>query len=168
MSERKTLYKWFWAWDFEKEERWLNEMAMSGWVLVSVGFCRYSFERCAPGEYQVRLEMHGWDDGYVSFMQEMGAEYVGRFAAWLYFRKRTADGPFDLFSDIDSRIRHLEKIARVLLIIGLANLIIGTINAINGSSVGVLNLLVATVLMYGLGRIHGKKETLETDRQLHE
>ena len=27
MTERKTLYKWLWAWDFEKEERWLNEMA---------------------------------------------------------------------------------------------------------------------------------------------
>ena len=33
MSERKTVRKWFWAWDFEKEEEWLNDMAMSGWVL---------------------------------------------------------------------------------------------------------------------------------------
>ena len=27
MSETKTLHKWFWVWEFEKEERWLNEMA---------------------------------------------------------------------------------------------------------------------------------------------
>ena len=24
MSETKTLHKWFWVWEFEKEERWLN------------------------------------------------------------------------------------------------------------------------------------------------
>ena len=24
---RKKVYKWFWAWEFDKEEKWLNEMA---------------------------------------------------------------------------------------------------------------------------------------------
>jgi hypothetical protein len=37
MAERKKIWKWFWVWDFEKEERWLNQMAMEGWVLVDVG-----------------------------------------------------------------------------------------------------------------------------------
>ena len=32
MENRKTIRKWFWVWDFEKEEDWLNEMAMNGWV----------------------------------------------------------------------------------------------------------------------------------------
>ena len=30
MAERKTVYKWFWVWEFEREERWLNAMAQSG------------------------------------------------------------------------------------------------------------------------------------------
>ncbi len=46
--ERKTLTRWFWVWQFEKEEDWLYEMAASGWVLESVGFCRYTFVRCEP------------------------------------------------------------------------------------------------------------------------
>ena len=29
--ERKTMTRWFWVWQFEKEEAWLNEMAASGW-----------------------------------------------------------------------------------------------------------------------------------------
>ena len=29
-------------------------------------------------------------------------------------------------------------------------------------------MLCATLLMYGLGRIHGKKEALEKERMLHE
>ena len=45
MSETKTLHKWFWVWEFEKEERWLNEMAQEGWALTCGGFCTYVFER---------------------------------------------------------------------------------------------------------------------------
>ena len=168
MNETKTVYKWFWVWEFEKEEAWLNEMAMNGWALSSVGFCRYTFERCQPGEYSVRLEMRGYDQAYVSFMEETGAELVGRYFSWLYFRNKAENGPFDLFSDIDSRIAHLNRIARVLTAIGFCNLFIGALNVFSYSRMGVINLLCATLLMYALGRIHGKQESLERDRQLHE
>lgn len=168
MSERKTIRKWFWVWEFEKEEQWLNEMAMNGWALCQVGWCKYVFEKCEPGEYTVRLEMHEADEGYISFMQETGAVYIGRLFQWIYFCKKSEDGPFDIFSDIDSRIKHLDKIGKMLLVIGFANILIGAVNAFNVSSVGILNLLVATILMYGLGRIHGKKEVLEKERQLYE
>jgi hypothetical protein len=35
----------FWVWDFDKEEKWLNEMAAKGLSLVSVGFYKYEFVR---------------------------------------------------------------------------------------------------------------------------
>ena len=168
MENGKTIRKLFWVWNFEKEEDWLNEMARNGWVLDGVGFCSYDFVRCEPGEYAVRLEMHGWDEQYVDFMRETGADYVGRMFAWIYFRKKTEDGPFDLFSDIDSRIRHLNYIARVLLCVGVMNLSIGILNSLNPSHFGWINLLCSAFLMYCLGRIHGKKEALEKERQLHE
>ena len=168
MENRKTLRKWFWVWDFEKEEDWLNEMAMNGWVLDGIGFCTYHFVRCEPGEYSVRLEMHPYDETYRSFMEETGAEYVGRMMMWVYFRKKMSDGPFDLFSDIDSRISHLNKIGKVLSAIGGANLAIGIVNVLSPARLGWINLLVATLLMYALGRIHGKKEALEKERLLHE
>ena len=168
MENRKTIRKWFWVWDFEKEEDWLNEMAMNGWVLESVGFCTYHFLRCEPGEYSVRLEMHPYDEAYLSFMKETGAEYIGRMVMWIYFRKKTADGAFDLFSDIDSRISHLDKIGKWLSAVGGANLLIGVVNAFSGNPVGAVNVALATLLMYGLGRIHGKKEALEKERELHE
>lgn len=163
MAERKIIRKWFWVWDFEKEERWLNEMAQSGWVLDKVGYCRFEFVPCVPGEYVVRLEMHPEDDGYVEFMKETGAEHIGNMLQWKYFRKKAEEGAFDIFSDIDSRLGHLNKIGAMLSAIGFANLILGLTNPI-----GKINLLCATVLMYGLGRIHGKKEQLEKDRLLQE
>lgn len=168
MAEKKTVRKWFWVWDFEKEERWLNEMAMSGWALVGVGWCRYEFEKTEPGAYIVRLQMRQNDQDYLSFMEEIGAEYLGRVFKWIYFRRPAEDGPFQLFSDIASRLEQLRWIARMLLAIGLANLLIGVTNALNGNPVGAVNVICATVLMYGLGRIHGKADSLEQAGELQE
>ena len=168
MTQRKTVHKWFWVWDFEKEERWLNGMAQSGWLLDGVGFGAYHFAPCAPGEYAVRLEMHPYDKEYIRFMQDTGAEYVGRVLQWVYFRKKTQDGPFDLFSDLDSRIVHLERIGKMLALLSVANLLLGVTNSVNASSWGWINLVCATLLTYALGRIHGKKEALEEKRRLTE
>ena len=168
MGERKTVYKWFFVWEFDKEERWLNEMAMAGWVLDSVGWCRYTFRSCEPGEYTVRLEMHAYDSQYIDFMEQSGAEYIGNVLQWRFFRKKAVEGPFDIFSDIDSRITHLDNIGRLLVVLGVMNLLIGAMNAIGGNWIGVINLLLASLLTYGLGRIHEKKLTLLRDRQLYE
>lgn len=168
MQERRTMHKWFWVWEFDKEEAWLNEMANTGWVLDRVGFCKYTFVKSEPEEYTVRLEMHDHDQGYIDFVEETGAEYVGRMARWIYYRKRTENGRFEIFSDIDSRIQHLDRIGKMLTIVGIANLLIGIANTFNYINIGWINLLCATLLMYGLGRIHGKKESLERDRILRD
>ena len=167
--ERKIIKKWIWIWDFDKEEQWLNSMAQQGWVLDKVGFCRYEFIRYEPGEYAVRLEMREHDEAYLGFMADTGAEYVGRVVKWIYFRKKTEDGPFDIFSDVESRIAHLDRICQTLKIVGIANLVIGLANSLNPVvDFGWVNLLCATLLMYALGRIEGKKEALEQDRLLIE
>ncbi len=168
MAERKTVRKWFWVWDFDREERWLNQMAMQGWALAEVGFCRYTFEKCEPGEYIVRLQMQQNDPDYVAFLEEIGAEYVGRVVQWIYVRRRAEEGPFELFSDTQSRLDHLQWIARMLLAVGVMNLVIGIVNALSGNPIGAVNVALATLLMYGLGRIHGKVEQLKQDRELTE
>ena len=168
MAERKTVRKWFWVWEFDKEERWLNQMALSGWALVEVGFCRYVFDACEPGAYIIRLQMSPGDDNYLDFLKDTGAEYIGRVTKWIYLRRDAALGDFQLFSDNASRLEHLGWIARMLLVIGVMNLVIGVVNSFNGTNLGAINLICATLLMYGLGRIHGKMESLEKDRELEE
>ena len=168
MENRKTIRKLFWTWEMEKEEQWLNEMAGNGWALDDIGFCVYHFVRCEPGEYTIRLEMHGWDEAYVDFVCETGAEYVGRMAQYIYFRKKAALGSFELFSDIDSRIQHLDRIGKMLFVIGLANLAIGLANSFQNIHLGWINLLCCALMAYALGRIHGKKEWLEKERVVHE
>ena len=41
-------------------------------------------------------------------------------------------------------------------------------NSFSHAHMGWINLVCATLLMYALGRIHGKKEALEANRELME
>ena len=171
MTERRKEYRWFWVWDYEKEEQWLNEMAALGWALVEVGFCQYTFEKSECNEYTIRLEMHPYDEDYVNFMEQTGAEYIGRVLQWIYFRRKSELGRFDIFSDIDSKLSHISKIHRMVRTLGIANLLIGIANLLVGNAnsfVAAFNLIVATVLMYGTGRMEGKIEYLENERKLRE
>lgn len=178
---RKTIRKWFWVWEFDKEEQWLNEMAAKGLALVGVGFCRYDFEDCIPGEYQVRLELlenhlqHEESRKYIQFIESTGAEQVGNFFRWVYFRKRTADGPFDLYSDLESRIRHLKRIIALVLPISGANLCIGFSNVGNAmrtgigiANVGYLNLVIGILGCFGAWKLSKKRKRLEEEAQIFE
>ena len=167
--ETKTVYRLFAEWSFDKEEEWLNSMAQAGWTLKKVGFCKYVFERTEPGEYITRLAMHDADEEYMELMRESGAEYVGRVLQWLYFRKKAELGEFELFSDIDSRIAHLNRISCVLIGLGFANVAVSFACGVNSADIaGRINLLCACVIFYGLGRVHGKKEALERERRIRE
>ncbi len=165
--ETKKVTKWYWVWDYEKEELWLNAMAQEGWALQRVGFATYYFERTEPGEYIVRLECRKKDEGYVSFVTDMGAEYVGRIAMWVYFRRKAELGEFELNGDLDSRIEQLTTIGRMLLLVGIGNLLIGLSN-LRYNGIGVVNLICAGFLAYAYGRIRGKQDELQRERQLHE
>lgn len=91
---RQTIRKWFWAWEFDKEEKWLTDMAAKGKALVSARYITYEFEDSEPGEYAVRLEMleHKPDSiegrQYIEFVESTGAEYLGHALSWVYFRKK--------------------------------------------------------------------------------
>lgn len=118
---RHTVHKCFLAWDYEKEEKWLNEMSAKGLQLVSTSIFKYVFEEGAPNEYQYRLEFlnqyptHPESLTYIRFLEETGVEHIGSLMRWVYFRKKTADGPFDLYSDLTSKIKHYKLILALLL-----------------------------------------------------
>ena len=178
---RTTIKKWFWVWDFDKEEQWLNDMAAKGLALIGTGFCRYDFEDCAPGEYQVRLELlenhlnHAESQKYIQFIESTGAEQVGNYFRWVYFRKKTADGPFDLFSDRASRIAHLKRILALMLPIGILNLFIGLQNVglffwqhFDGNLIGLVNLALGILCCLGALPVYKKVKALKKEQQIFE
>jgi len=179
---RRTVRKWFWVWDFEKEEEWLTQMAAKGLALISVGLCRYEFEECLPGEYAVRLELlenlpiHPESERYIAFLEETGAEHVGSYLRWAYFRKKTAEGSFELFSDNESRIKYLTRIIRFIAVIGVINLFIGAYNLglyfflthMDISLVGLFNIALCGFCMYGAARLGKRRKRLKDEQQIFE
>lgn len=179
---RKTVHKWFWVWNFDKEEQWLNDMAAKGLALVAVTIGTYTFEEGAPGDYKVRLELldnlpqHPESGQYIRFLEETGAEYLGSVGRWVYFRRKTADGPFELYSDNASRVRHLNRILALLGVITFVELGAAVANlAVNLKAgydavlwVGVLCLCVGLFLACGCWRIYRKKCKLQKQQRLFE
>ncbi|MBQ8510009.1 MAG: DUF2812 domain-containing protein [Clostridia bacterium] len=180
---RHKIHKWFWVWDFDKEEKWLNEMAAKGMSLVSVGWCTYWFEDTDAGAYQYRLELlekspeHPESRKYISFVEETGAEYLGSVINWVYFRRPTNSGEFELHSDHATRIKHLNRILRLLLVLMLCNLYPAIYNGwlYFGVSHFTLNLVCACISLAvellvaaGLLIVLRKRRKLEREGKLFE
>lgn len=181
---RKVIHKWFWVWDFDKEEKWLNEMAAKGLALVAVGWCRYEFEDSIPGEYQICLDFLDSrcsgveNEKYITFLEETGAEQVGTMSRWVYFRKKASGETFQLFSDYASRIRYLTQIIRFVAMIGGLNLYFGCYNMfmlfqmrqyhIYINLFGIINFLIAAACAFGILRIARRRKELKTEQQIYE
>ena len=178
---RKVIKKLFWAWDFEKEEKWLNEMAAKGLALVDYSICRYSFEECEPGEYSFKIQLlehrpnHPESEQYIRFIEETGAEQVASYLNWVYFRKKTADGPFEIFSDIDSKLKHYILIKNLLVPFGILNICSGISNIINCWFnvkeliwLPFVNIAVAVLLFAGISGIKKKIKELKSEQAIHE
>ena len=178
---RTTIRKLFFIWNFDKEEKWLNEMAAKGLALVSVGFCKYEFEDCIPGEYKICLQLldkqpkNVESQKYIEFLEETGVEHVGSFTRWVYFRRKSADGEFQLFSDNASKAKYLSTILSFLaLIVGL-NLYIGLYNLFlvffldsSFNYIGIVNLLIGILGIPGTIKLWKKRNRLKKESQLFE
>jgi hypothetical protein len=100
--------------DKDKETLWLNEMAAKGYAMTGFFAGFYTFEKCEPGEYTYQIDfgdkLFAVTDDYREFMTETGVEIVQTWGFWVILRKKTADGPFVLYTDVDSQITHYTKI----------------------------------------------------------
>lgn len=145
--------------NYEKEEKWLNEMALKGMALSNYSWCKYAFEDCEPGEYIYRIELlgnlptHPNSIAYIKFMQEIGVEHVASYMRWVYFRKKASEGQFDLYSDIESRITHYKRINLLWSILALAESLIGglsiiimvTVSIMNGYPIGISSIIIGAL-----------------------
>lgn len=172
----------FWIWDFDKEEKWLNEMAAKGLSLVAIGLGKYTFEQADPGLYSIRLEIldkwptHPESEQYIRFIEDTGAEYLGSLTRWVYFRKKSSEGKFDIYSDFDSRITQLNRILFLLGILSATNILNGFTNAMNylGTKnvpllyISIMSFTIGSILLYGVCKIISKRKKLRKEKQIFE
>lgn len=144
-------------WNYEKEEKWLNEMAAKGLGLRKYSWCRYEFEDIPKGEYIYRIIYlketfnHPESQKYIEFLEETGVEYVSSYMHWVYLRKKAADGPFEVYSDIDSKLTHYRKVNAWWMCMMILELSISLFNIfvyfINGEPGFILNLVCGLLLL---------------------
>ena len=114
-------FRWFWAWDDEKEEKWLREMAQKGWHFESValpGF--YTFAHGEPRDDAYRLDYFTDTRDFANYLQlfmDAGWEYKGAMSGWQYFRKTVVNGEApEIFSDWESKAKKYQRILTILVV----------------------------------------------------
>lgn len=131
----RVFNKWFWSWNLEKEEKWLREKSEKGLQLYKVHLGRYYFkeDKSVKYKYQIQLlnifNIGDENNKYISFLEEMGVELVDRLWMWGYFRQLDNEDSFEMFSDIDSKIKHLVKIRFLFIFVLNLNTLIAIINS---------------------------------------
>ena len=120
MSTMKKFH-WFWAWDDEKEEAWLRQMAQDGWHFKSVSVPgNYIFEQGEPADYVYRLDyfVDRKDmPAYLQIFEDTGWEYLGGLGGWKYFSVENRDGSAqEIYSDKASKAKKYERLILYLVI----------------------------------------------------
>ncbi|MCM8709549.1 DUF2812 domain-containing protein [Clostridium sp. SYSU_GA19001] len=171
--------------NYEKEEKWLNDMAAKGLNLVYYSIGKYIFEKGMPSEYIYRIELlnkfpsNPESKAYINFMEESGVECVASYMRWVYFRKKANEGSFDIYSDYDSRIKLYKKIAILYGTVALLNLFPAISNFIlslkNGIvshffnfSISILNLTITAVSTQMFISHIKKIKRMKNEKQLYE
>lgn len=178
----KKVHRIFYAWQFEREEAWLNEMAKQGFLLEHAGCFTYEFSQGVPGAYEYRLEYLGDredSEDYLELLREAGVEHLCTVNHWVYLRRKADGRPFELYSDLPSRMGYYRRIARLLWGLMLAEFLIAGSNlvvfctghdriALVNLVCGLLCLLLGVLAGHGYRRMKKRMEALEKERAIHE
>lgn len=131
-------FKWFWAWQDEKEEAWLHKMAMQGLHLQSVGpFGYYKFLEGEPRNDYYRMDyiMDRKDyENYLQLFKDADWEHLGEMGGWQYFRT-TAKGDSipEIYTDNASKATKYKRLI-TFLVVFLPIFITLTTRPLDGSS----------------------------------
>lgn len=163
--ETKRVVRTFFAWQEEKEEKWLGEMSKKGWHLTRVGFFNYTFEKGHPHDYIYRFDFKvmGKDDleEYKALFDDAGWEYIGNFTSWFYFRADNSKNPdLELYSNNRSKMEKFKRLLIFLVIVtgpammyGLPNLYMRIIDMASDSVLNnpvIFNIYLAAVILLTL------------------
>jgi len=162
-NEIVTKTKWFWAWQDEKEEIWLTEMAHQGLHLDNVPFPgRYQFKSGEPADYVYRLDYQSLKTkdkvSYLQLFADAGWENVGEMGGWMYFRYKVTNGEApEIYSDRESKIGKYQRVM-LYLIIFLPIMILLMNNATSADGYGLFSkilqgLAALLMLLYSFAMI---------------
>ena len=178
---RKVRYRFYF--DYEKEEKWINEMAAQGWHLEKWFLNRFTFTKGEPGAFTYRNEFLGAmskqeKQDYFELLKDSGITIIYELGGWVYMKKASAEGPFELYTDTHSKIDYYKRMLNIFLLLFFVNVFAGILNAgIFGdeslprsmnSVVGIFNMAVAILLTFPIIKIIQRKRALMKKKDLYE
>ena len=163
MSEKniKRTHKWFWSFDYDKQEEYYTAMHAKGWALMKpegegiAATVVQRFEKCEPGNVVYKIGYNAVKterDNFIRMFEDYGWEFIGTNQDYYYFRKR-ADGvspeELDIFSDDESRLDMAKKAAKaglpLLLVLTFCILVPNTFRLIVESDKNVVDWVLLAV-----------------------
>ncbi len=149
-------FRWFWAWEDEKEEAWLGDMARQGWHLSSMSLpAYYTFESGPEKNYVFRMDYFidsANKPGYLQLFKDAGWDYFGEMGGWQYFGKEASEGSVpEIFSDNLSKAKKYERL--LFLLIAFLPIYVVNLNHLNKRD-GFLSL-AATLLLFAILVFYG-------------
>ena len=125
MSETKTDRKWWWAWEPEKIEDWLEAKEAQGWHAVSgsgIGV-KYCFVRGVPrkvrycADYQNKVTAE-----YERLFNDAGWELLYKTQGWYIWRKNYDEERPEIYYDVESAIDRNQRVMMLLIALGMLQL----------------------------------------------
>jgi hypothetical protein len=118
--ETKTVLKAIFAWEDDKEERWLEEMSMQGWHLTGTVPYTYYFQKGESKRMVYRLDYKiTLDKDYQEYRQifaDAGWELVCVMSNWHYYRILPEnDSVPEIYNDNRSKAAKYQRLLVMLL-----------------------------------------------------
>lgn len=141
--------------DVDKEAEWLNEWSEKGYAMKSFFAGFYTFEACEKGKYLYQIDALSKfgtvSEDYKEFMQEAGVEIVQVWGPWVVLRREASMGPFELYTDVESKIQNFKKRMKVYKVAAIVEIIcfmIEMISALRGSDVAMYFAILVGLFVF--------------------
>ncbi len=131
------IFKWWWAWEYERIESWLEEMESNGLRLVDtrVKGLYFYFERCQPVKARYCIDYQNkLTPDYVTLIRDDGWELYQIGMGWYILRKQYEDERPELYTDFESLIARNKAMLAIVVVatlmefVSFGNLIWDTYN----------------------------------------
>lgn len=177
---KKVKYRFFL--DYDKEEKWINEMAEKGWHLEKFASIRFVFKKDELGKYIYRNEFIGGlskkeKEDYFELLKDSGVTIVHECFCWVYLKKPKAEGDFELYTDTSSKIDYFNRILNIFFVLYLLNIAFAAFNiSFSFKSemkyvniiTALINLFAMVILFISMFKINKQKRKLQQIQQFFE
>lgn len=155
MKDVKILWHWWWGWNTEKVEKWLEEMEKKGLNLIKVDFAqiRFSFKKGESRKMRYCFDYPSYvKDNYFEIFKEDGWESMdNKMGPWFIWRKPYEDERPNIYTDTKSLIeKNNRQIRTVIFGVFVTLFLLSLVLISNFDSTKLISaLLILSLVFYG-------------------